>query len=371
MEPKSTISNDPSTIGASWAACIATLNRPDVLMVALGHLLCQTRPPAEVVVVDASDDWEDTREQAKLLFAERPEIRLDYLTSEIRSSATQRNLAISRANADIVFMIDDDSFLHADCASELLSVYDADVHEQVVGVGANLVDENPAESEQDLVLDRKETGRTSLAGLSKSAMSTALGRWIGREILFQSADMLFMRYDEPRQQKIPPNLAQLDVETTVFMPGSGMSFRRSMGQVEQYDTTLRYYAAFEDLDLAYRLARHGAILKANRAKLHHFEAAAGRVKRTKVITFQLLNMAVFLKRHADSPEKFKRRYIVMLWRRLLAEFLKDGLSRRWGFPQVAGVITAMQNWKEIWRRNPSELDTWYPQFQKRILNEIR
>lgn len=365
------MSDLPTTSALSWAACIATLNRPEVLLVALCHLLKQSRPPDEVIVVDVSDDWQATKAQAEKLFLAQPDIRLVYTTSEIRSSATQRNFAISQAHTDVVFMIDDDSFLHDDCAAELMKVYEADLDEKVAGICANLVDENPAAADREVALERKETGRVSLAKLSQFAMSFKIGRWFGREVLFQSTEMLFLRYDEPREKHVLDFIAQLDVERTVFMPGSGMSFRRRLGEFEQYDATLRYYAAFEDLDLTYRLAKYGAILKANRAKLHHFEAAAGRIKRKKVITFQLLNMAVFLKRHATNPESFRSRYKIMIWRRLFAEFLKDGLSRRWGFPQMAGVVTAMRNCKEIWSRSPDELDTWYPEFQKRILEEIR
>jgi hypothetical protein len=60
----------------------------------------------------------------------------------------------------------------------------------------------------------------------------------------------------------------------------------------------------------------------------------------------------------------------MLWRRLVGEFLKDALSRRWEFPQVAGVLIAMRYWREIWRRDTSEIDRWYPDFQKRIIDDM-
>lgn len=353
----------------TWSSCIATLDRHDVLMVAIAHVLRQTRPPAEIVVVDASDDWEAGRRRAIELLKDRPEIRLDYITSPVRSSATQRNLAISRATSDVVLMMDDDSFLHDDCAAAMMAVYEADKDHEVAGVGATLVDENPAAGDGG-ALGRKETGRVSTDRLMRKALKTPLGRWANRELLYQSAEMLFLRYDEPRPPVVPASVASLDVSAAPFMPGSGMSFRREIGNKEGFDPALRYYAAFEDLDLAYRIARHGAILRAHRMRLHHFEAAAGRIKRKKVIAFQLLNMAVFLKRHAARPDDFLPRYRVMLWRRLLAEFLKDGLSRRWQFPQVAGVLTAMRSWREVWRRDRDEIDTWYPDFQKRILEDI-
>lgn len=353
-----------------WSLCIATLNRHDVLMVALRHVLRQTRLPAQIVVVDSSDNWQDGRDRARELLAAAPDIRLDYTGSPVRSSATQRNLGIEMCTSEIVFLTDDDSFLHDTCAEAIMAVYEADKDGEVAGVGATLVDENPAVASGESGPERKQTGVVSLAGLSRAVLSTGAGRWINREILYQSSEMLFLRYDGSRMRDVPEAVAHLDVESVPFMPGSGMSFRRELGLREPFDSVLRYYAAFEDLDVGYRLAQHGAILRAGGAQLHHFEAAAGRIKRRKVITFQLLNMALFLKRNADRPDDFQGRYRVMLWRRLLAEVLKDGLSRRWRFPQAAGVLTAMRYWREVWRRSPAELDDWYPELQKNILDEI-
>lgn len=356
----------------TWAPCIATLNRHDVLMVALTHVLRQTRPPSEIIIVDASDNWTEGRDLAMARLSEHPNIRLDYLTSPVRSSATQRNLAISRATADIVFMIDDDSFLHDDCAEALMTIYDADTNNEVAGVSAQHVQTNPAAqlktAGKEIV--QKESGRHLMAKLSSTVLKTALGRWINREILFQSPEVLFLRYDEPRPKIVPTSATDLNVTAVALMPGSGMSFRRTTALEEPFDTTLRFYAAFEDLDVAYRAARHGALLRANTARLHHFEAAAGRIKRQKVITFQLLNMAVFIKRNAERPDEFRGRYRLMLLRRLLSEFLKDGLSRRWQFPQLKGVLTAKKHWHEVWKRDIDEIDQWYPEFQKRILDEM-
>ena len=154
------------------------------------------------------------------------------------------------------------------------------------------------------------------------------------------------------------------------MPGSAMTVRRDVALAEPFDPSLRYYAAFEDLDAAYRYARHGAVLQARQAHLHHYEATGGRMKRKKVIIFQLLNMIVFLKRHAARPEDFLWRYRVLMGRRLVGEGLKDLLARRWDFPQLRGVLIVMQEWRKVWDRDVSELDDWYPEFQKMILEDL-
>jgi GT2 family glycosyltransferase len=366
-----------------WSLCIATLNRREALLATLAHALGQTRPPAEIVVTDASDDWEATRAEAGRLVAAHPGIRLDYAQSTVRSSATQRNDGIARCRTGIVFLLDDDSFLYPTCAEEILRVYAADPDGAVAAVSARLVGEPPpppgrgaaAGGEGGAAPARKRSGRSGgLARLRKRALATAPGRWFYRHVLMQRMDALFLRYDGPRQRPLPAGLAAAlqgaEVASVSFMPGCAMTVRRAVALAEPFDPALRFYAAFEDLDATYRYARHGHVLQARAAHLHHFEAAGGRVRRTKVIVFQLLNMLVFLKRHAARPEDWLRPYRRMLWRRLLGETLKDLLSGRPGLPQARGVLLVMRRWRAVWACDTSALDTWYPGFQKAILDDL-
>lgn len=350
----------------SWSLCIATLNRHDVLMAALRHTLRQTVLPAQIVVVDASEGWEESRAGAETLLANHEEITLTYVEAPERSSATQRNHGIKLCTGDIIFMLDDDSFMHPTCAEEVLRVYDADTDGALAGVAAHLVDTVPAEAGVEQ-LEQKVSLRP---GLKSRILSTGVGRFVARKILFQSMDELFLRYDEPRARALPAPVAALDAIPCAFMPGCAISVRREVALRESFDTSLRFYAAFEDLDVTYRYARHGLLAQAKRAHLHHFEAAAGRIKRKKVMIFQLLNMVVFLKRHAPDPEGYKSQFRVLIWRRLLGEIIKDALSRRFDFPQARGVWQARGLWREVWDKPLDEIDAWYPGFQRKVLDEI-
>ena len=93
-----------------WGICIATLDRPDVLRRTIAHALSQTVPPAQIVIVDASDGWQASRDAIAAMLQSRPAIRLDYVHSEIRSSTTQRNTGIALCDTEVIFIIDDDSF---------------------------------------------------------------------------------------------------------------------------------------------------------------------------------------------------------------------------------------------------------------------
>ena len=356
-----------------WSLCIATLNRRDALLRALRHAVAQTVPPRDVVVIDASDDWEETAHLAQTeIFAAHPEISLTYRTSPVRSSSTQRNLGVSLCQSDVVFMLDDDSFMFPDCAEEVMKIYTADTNAEVscIAISQSLAIPPLPGTETGPAIAQKKSGQRDTAGLQRIILKSALGRWFNRKILMQNMDEMVIKYEGPRDAPIPESVAGLNVGRVTFIQGCAMTARREVVLREPFDTTLRYYAAGEDADATYRYGRHGVALWTNRAVLHHFEAAGGRIKRQKVIIFQLLNMVVFIKRNAPDPQKWKGAYRLLLWRRLFGEFLKDGLSRRFDFPQVKGVLTAMRHWRAVWEHDTSDLENWYPQLQKRIIEDL-
>ena len=55
-------------------------------------------------------------------------------------------------------------------------------------------------------------------------------------------------------------------------------------------------------------------------------------------------------------------------RRLLAEFLKDVLSRRWTLPQLRGLGAALGPSSRIFAMAEEELRRWYPACQRDVLN---
>lgn len=353
----------------TWSLVIPTCNRRDMLLRALPLALGQTVPPIQVVIVDSSHDWVVTRQAVQDLAADHPTIRLDYLRSETPSSATQRNQGVEAALGDIVVMIDDDSFLYPDYVERILAVYAADSRGVLAGVNGMNVPAMP-DAQVAAGLARKADSQEKVAGLRDWVMRYRLGRWISSRILFQDMHTLFLKYEGERTLSVPADFAHLDVTPMTFMSGHGLSVRRAVALAEPLDWSLRYYAALEDLDASYRYGRHGILLRANDALLHHFEVAGGRVKRRTVTTFQLLNMLVFIKRNADRPGAWLGSYRRMLWRRLLGEAIKDALSRRWNFPQARGVLTAMRNWRRVWKTPVEELDGWYPGQQRAILDRL-
>ena len=332
------------------------------------ELICaQTRQPSEITIVDSSDDITESKTSIEEVLAGNPAVKLNYIHSEIKSSSTQRNTGISHCTADVIFFLDDDSFLHPDCAEKAMTVYESDVDAEIAGLSLR---NTPMRDAKVDGIEMKESGKNQAMGLYDAILSTAIGRFIDRKILMQSTVELFLQYNGSRVRQLPGTVSGLAVEPTAFLPGYGMTVRRDIAVREQFDPDLRFYAAFEDLDVGYRAASHGALARSGDAKVHHFETAAARVKRKTVVIFQLLNMIIFIKKHAAKPETLRSRYRLLLARRLLAEFLKDTLSRRFSFPQTAGVLFAMKNWRTVWDSPTETISEWYPNLQSKIRSEI-
>src|SRR5688500_7548735 len=107
---------------AGTAFIIATRNRPDELLVTIESLVRQTVLPAELCIVDSSDE---TPVRAKIEeLCEEVGLALDYHHPAPRGLTIQRNIGIDRTTGDPVFFVDDDVFLEPDCHAEILKEYE-------------------------------------------------------------------------------------------------------------------------------------------------------------------------------------------------------------------------------------------------------
>ncbi|MFP4120997.1 glycosyltransferase family 2 protein [Coleofasciculus sp.] len=88
----------------SWALVIATYNRQNILPQCLQLAAAQTCPPSQIIVVDSSDDWQETHDRVMTEIAVNyPAINWMYVEATERSSASQRNQGARLSNADVLF----------------------------------------------------------------------------------------------------------------------------------------------------------------------------------------------------------------------------------------------------------------------------
>lgn len=338
---------------------VATYKRHDILSHCLRLAGEQTRPPAQVVVVDASPDFEAAKARLVAEFGARfPNIPLDYVKADRASSAAQRNQGIPLCHADVVFMIDDDSLMYPDCAEEIMKVYESDSDGTVLGVSALGVPEPPGGAGPSLPSVQRvaEPRATPLRELVKRVLATDRS--------------FFVPYDaEYPERPIAESIEKDAVGRIQVMAGYAMTFRRSALEAERFSEVLARYAAGEDQDLSYRISRRGALLNAVRARLCHMQAAGGRLSTFTVGALANLNPIV-LHRFYSSDEKLSQ---ARLWRCLAHRFLvssvKELSAKQWKLPRTRGTAYAALWFPTIWMLEREELERWYPEFQGELTQQ--
>jgi GT2 family glycosyltransferase len=337
----------------------------------LGLAMIQTRLPLQIIVVDASDNWAACRDRLVPSIGAAG-VEIIYVQAPKRSLTVQRNTALEHARGEIIFFLDDDTLLYPDCAERILEVYERDREGWIAGVTAPNLPLPPESAASGLY--QKASGKNANAVLLSRLQNSKLFRWAMREILLMNHYRLFVPYDDPpihwqehQIQVIIRDLGLSDVDLAASMFGYAMTVRRTLAEREHFDSDLLAYSPAEDTDFSYRVSRHGALLVCNSARLHHFEAASGRLKRKQVSALFLTNCALFLRKHATNLPAKRRQFMWLLWRRYLAELLKDGLSRRWNFPNLAGVAFAHALVRQIFDHPLDGIGPWYEKMQQEIL----
>jgi GT2 family glycosyltransferase len=349
----------------SWGLVVATYQREKVLPLCLKLAIEQTRKPTEIIIIDASDNWESTRDTVMAEIASKSsDIRWVYTCAEHRSSTLQRNQGLQLATADVVFLFDDDSLMYPTCAEEIMRIYEADTEGVVKGVQADSVDHPPSEL---VTSDSKKQTGWSEKWFSYGIISF-FQRLIWKHLFLMDAGLLFLPYDgDFPKHEIPASVEKLNVHPVQLLQGYRMTFRRDAILKEIFEPLLRYYAAGEDLDASYRVSRHGPLLVALDAKVHHFQSASGRLPRFKVSVLSALNQALCLRKHSSDLNRNRQLFYRLMARRVLAETLKDALSRRWDLPQARGILVALKYSSKLFTLPDEELAEWYPFFQHEFL----
>lgn len=361
-------------VGLRWGLCIATLNRIDSLETAVALALQQSRPPCEIVIVDASADWVDHARRIEACVAARPAgpapVRLRFLRAEARSSARQRNQGIRAAEADVLFLIDDDTFLYPDAAEEIMRIYQADVDGAIAAVG--LMDAPPFPVGDGAGRDRRaeEPG----VGVERRLYAWGPVRWFSRDVLLRSHEGTFVRYSDSRHRHGAEELRRLAATRAIpevfqqdLIGGCMMTARRSVALAEPFEEALLAYCPAEDYDVCYRFLRHGLVVRSVRARAHHQQAPSGRLKRRETAHLYMSNLGYYVRKNTTRPLRDGARFGLYALRRILAEFLKDVISLQPSLPRLRGALGGSLDVVQLWRLPRDGLARWYEARQRRLL----
>ncbi|MAY74680.1 MAG: hypothetical protein CMJ31_08230 [Phycisphaerae bacterium] len=350
--------------GLTWTLGIATYNRADVLRRCLLLAAKQTRPPVEIVVVDGSDDWAETREKALAELAEAaPGLRVIYDEAVKRSAAAQRNQCLRAASGDVVFLFDDDSLMYPDCAERIMAIYDADRTGRIAGVAAVLANDPPDETGGDAEGDG--VNRIAASGFGQVDAKRSGASRFARNLL--GASRTFVPYDPAYVlPQLPEDLGVPNVGLRDTMAGFTMTVRREVGLAEPFEEILMDRGP-EDSDASHRYTRHGALATALDARVCHLVSPAGRFGLYSRFHLGMLGAAVAHRLHCVDPAWSRPRFRKMIFRRLLIAAIKD--VRR-GNPQMSEAKAAWDAWRlidRVFRMPEEELRRWYPEYQRGVL----
>lgn len=344
-----------------WALVVATYNRKHILRRCVRLALDQSCPPSEIILVDASDDWAESRDALLREFGQRlAGLRFEHHQARVRSLTHQRNQALELPTADIVFMVDDDSLMFPDCADEIMRVYEADRDCKIAGVSAVLASHAPDEPDA--------RGNSPARGASSSAHSpvaSRLTRFLEKQV---EVEQLLLPYDSDYPDRpLPPGLPTEEVVRCRYFHGMRMTYRRTAIRKEGFDELLQRYAAAEDLDASYRVSRHGALVVATRARLYHAQDSSARLSRYTRNSLGLLNLAVLYRLKAKDPTSTLEAYRLRLWRRLLVDVARDLGRKRLTMPCVRADWHALKVLSSLLEQSDTELRDWYPRFQVELV----
>ncbi len=357
------ISTNSSPQSLSWSLVIPTYQRETILLRCLRLAAQQTLAPKEIIVVDASLYWENTRAKVMQdLATQYSMIHWKIVPAKHLSSAAQRNQGIDLATAEVIFLIDDDSLMYPDCAAEVMRIYAHDTQHQVAGIMPALEFVPPDGTSAAETSSSQSSTVANQLRILQGHLRAVAKRWIKDDDIFIPYDFAFPKYT------LPETLKGLATHPVSMIHGARMSYRREILQTVRFEETLERYAVNEDNDVCYRASRLGMLLHALQAHICHLEAKEARLSRFITTALWGFNQVVLHRFHSSDLVKFNQWFRQLLWRRLWTQLIKDILDRRWTLPSLRGIWLVRQRYEEILSKTPEELRSWYPQFQKELIS---
>ncbi|HEV3280295.1 MAG TPA: glycosyltransferase family 2 protein [Acidimicrobiales bacterium] len=123
------------------SVAVVTYERPTFVTRCLDHLLAQSEPPSEIIVVDSST----TDDTGRLVRDRYPTVRYEVCPAGRGATATARNIGYTMTTGEVLAFIDDDAFAEPNWLERLLPFFEDPA---VGGVGGRQIRRQPGELEE-------------------------------------------------------------------------------------------------------------------------------------------------------------------------------------------------------------------------------
>lgn len=295
---------------------LCTYKRPASVAQFLDSLLLQSRPPDELLVVDASRD-----SATSALVSDHPIVRriaVSYWRVEdpLRGLTRQRNFALDNITCDLVGFFDDDVVLDSRCLREMERAHRA--APDLAGVGCFA---EPATAPTALWQLRRALGMVPdlrPGSYTSSGMSVP---WC-----FQQATEDAIEGD--------------------WLPGCAMMLRSEFAARVRFDDVLMGYGQGEDLEFSLRLKSTGRLAMVGTARCEHHHAPAGRPDPFRLGHMEIRNRHRIWRRMHGAPGLAARTAFAYVWTLDTLFLMRDAIRPQYardGLRRIAGRICAAKD----------------------------
>lgn len=339
-----------------YAAAVVTRNRPDALRLSIPRILGQSRPPAQLVVVDSSDDHALTLDAVRDAVGAHPvEVTIRHTEPGI---SRQRNIAIDLVTQPIVCMPDDDSIWFPGVAEAKLDAYERDGKGMIVAVCAA---ESPVPPEGFL---GEEGARYEMRREDRFRQRIAHARSAFEKRFVPEPAKLLGRSFWPSVEA-PAWFAENDIVLVEFMTGFRMSFRTEVIRRVRFEERFTRYSLFEDIDASLGAWRMGTVIGARRAKVFHYKSPERRDQGRRMGAVQILNKACVVAKH--SPVGHSARSAMTRFARYKTMQYRMGAGDEFGKDRLAGARAALAELPALLRATPERAIEAYEDALRRCL----
>lgn len=248
----------------SLGVIIATKDRPDDLRRMLRSVRDQTVVPDQVIIVDASSQWDQS------LADEFAALNIRHLRHWPPSAAAQRNAGLAAVDLRIhlIAFMDDDIVLEPDAIQKMLEFWDR-ASPRVGGAAFNWLNPSP----RPLVWLKKMTWMSRLGLYPAEPGGVAPSGW----------------------QAATGTVTQ---NTRVnWLPSGASVWRREVFRDGGFDPYFEGYSYLEDLDFSYSVGQRYELFIVADAGFRHYPAKAGRIGKFEFGRIEVANRLYLVRKH--------------------------------------------------------------------------
>ena len=289
-------------------AVVATRNRTQVFERTLKSLAGQSLQPAEIVVVDASEDYSTC--QLCTGGVEGLRAKLKWEKATVAGAAAQRNQGVKQAVQPFIFFFDDDILFEPECVNRLWQAIQSD--EKLGGVNAMITNQK--------YVRPGLASRTMFRLMNGSKATHYPGSVLGPAVNL-------LPEDRDELPEIVP-VEWLNTACTVY--------RREALPTPPFDSVFSGYSLMEDLTLSLRVGRKWKLANARTGRIFHdSQPGSHKADLSAIAEMELVN------RHYVMTE--------ILGRKRLVDYLKLFLWEMFQIGVCAARPQSRKAFLEMWR----------------------